>query len=111
MINNILDLAKLDAGQRDLHPQEVNVAELLRECANLLEPQAREKGLELGVEAAADLPKTAYLDRGKVSRVLVNLLANAVKYTNAGRVAVAARPGRARSRSRYETPAPASRLI
>ena len=92
MINNILDLAKLDAGQRDLHPQEVDVAALLRESANLLEPQAREKGLELAVEAAPDLPGTVFLDRGKVSRVLVNLLGNAVKYTNTGRVSVAARP-------------------
>jgi DNA-binding response OmpR family regulator/anti-sigma regulatory factor (Ser/Thr protein kinase) len=92
MINNILDLAKLDAGQRDLHPEEVDVAQLLRECVNLLEPQAREKGLELGLEAAANLPKTVRLDRGKVSRVLVNLLANAVKYTSAGRVVAAARP-------------------
>jgi CheY-like chemotaxis protein/two-component sensor histidine kinase len=92
MINNILDLAKLDAGQRDLHPEEVNVADLLRESANLLEPQAREKELELVVEAAPELPAAVVLDRGKVSRVLVNLLGNAVKYTDAGRVSVAARP-------------------
>ncbi len=92
MINNILDLAKLDAGQRDLHPAEVDVADILRESANLLEPQAREKGLELVVEASPDLPPTASLDRAKVSRVLVNLLANAVKYTSSGRVVVAARP-------------------
>jgi two-component system, sensor histidine kinase len=92
MINNILDLAKLDAGQRDLHPAEVDVADILRESANLLEPQAREKGLEVVVEASPDLPPTASLDRAKVSRVLVNLLANAVKYTTSGRVVVAARP-------------------
>jgi DNA-binding response OmpR family regulator/anti-sigma regulatory factor (Ser/Thr protein kinase) len=92
MINNILDLAKLDAGQRDLHPQEVDVAELLRESANLLEPQAREKGLTLLVEAAPELASTVCLDRGKVSRVLVNLIGNAVKYTSTGRVTVAARP-------------------
>ena len=92
MINNILDLAKLDAGQRDLHPEEVNVPELLRECANLLEPQAREKGLELTIKPAADLPVAVNLDRGKISRVLVNLIGNAVKYTSVGRVSVAASP-------------------
>ena len=92
MINNILDLAKLDAGQRDLHPQEVDVAALLRESANLLEPQALEKNLEVAVEAHPDLPPTVFLDRGKISRVLVNLLANAVKYTASGRVVAAARP-------------------
>ncbi len=91
MINNILDLAKLDAGQRDLHPEEVDVAALLRECANLLEPQAREKGLEILVEASPDLPPALSLDRGKISRILVNLLGNAVKYTSSGRVTIAAR--------------------
>jgi DNA-binding response OmpR family regulator/anti-sigma regulatory factor (Ser/Thr protein kinase) len=92
MINNILDLAKLDAGQRDLHPQDVDVAALLRESANLLEPQALEKGLALTVETSPDFPPTVSLDRGKVSRVLVNLIGNAVKYTSEGRVTVAARP-------------------
>ncbi len=92
MINNILDLAKLDAGQRDLHPQEVDVAALLQESANLLEPQALEKNLEVAVEAHPDLPPAVFLDRGKISRVLVNLLANAVKYTASGRVVAAARP-------------------
>ena len=92
MINNILDLAKLDAGQDDLHPQEVDVAALLLESVNLLEPQAREKNLEIAVEANPDLPNTVCLDRGKVSRVLVNLIGNAVKYTSSGRVTVAARP-------------------
>ncbi len=92
MIDNILDLAKLDAGQRDLHPQEIVVAELLRGCINLLEPQAREKGLELSAQVDAGLSASVCLDREKVSRVLLNLLSNAVKYTSRGRVSVSARP-------------------
>ncbi len=92
MIDNILDLAKLEAGQRDLHPQAVVVRELLQECANLLEPQAHEKALDLSVEFDPALPAVAHLDRDKVARVLVNLLSNAVKYTRAGRVVLAARP-------------------
>ncbi len=90
MINNILDLAKLDAGQRDLHPETVAVAGLLQECADLLEPQAREKGLPIEVEMDPGLAATLTLDRAKVSRVLVNLLSNAVKYTRQGRVVVSA---------------------
>ncbi len=86
MINNILDLAKLEAGQRDLHPQLVPLRPLLQETADLLEPQAREKGLDLNVEISPDLPETAVLDREKVSRVLINLLSNAVKYTQRGNV-------------------------
>ena len=92
MINNILDLAKLEAGQRDLHPQAVSVRELLRENADLVEPQARAKGLELVVEAHPDLPEVSTLDREKVSRVLVNLLSNAVKYSHSGRVTLRAEP-------------------
>ncbi len=92
MIDNILDLAKLEAGQRDLHPQAVSVAELLRENASLIEPQARARGLELVVEAHPDLPETSVFDREKLSRVLVNLLSNAVKYTTQGRITLRAEP-------------------
>ncbi len=92
MIDNILDLAKLEAGQQDLHPQSVVIAELLQECMALLEPHAREKGLALELEMDSALPASASLDREKVSRVLVNLLSNAVKYTSSGRVVLAARP-------------------
>ena len=92
MIDNILDLAKLEAGQRDLHPQTVSIRALLRESADLVEPQAREKGLELVVEAHRDLPDASSFDREKLSRVLVNLLSNAVKYTNAGHVTLSAEP-------------------
>jgi DNA-binding response OmpR family regulator/two-component sensor histidine kinase len=92
MINNILDLAKLEAGQRDLHPERFAIRDLLQETANLLEPQARAKGLELTIEADPDLPEAVHLDREKVSRVLVNLLSNAVKYTRSGRVVLRSSP-------------------
>jgi CheY-like chemotaxis protein len=92
MIDNMLDLAKLEAGQRDLHPQSVSVRELLRENADLVAPQAEAKGLRLEVEAHPDLPAVSHLDREKVSRVLVNLLSNAVKYTKTGRITLRAVP-------------------
>lgn len=90
MINNILDLAKLEAGQRDLHPQRVALKPMLEETADLLEPQARARDLALRTEIARDLPETAVLDREKVSRVLINLLSNAVKYTQRGSVVLRA---------------------
>jgi CheY-like chemotaxis protein len=90
MINNILDLARLEAGQRDLHPQRVALKPLLGETADLLEPQARARDLALVTEMSPDLPDTAVLDREKVSRVLINLLSNAVKYTQKGRVVLRA---------------------
>ncbi len=92
LIDNILDLAKLEAGQRDLHARPVSVPELLRENANLVEPQARAKGLKLVVEADPGLPASVRLDPEKVSRVLVNLLSNAVKYTDSGTITLRAEP-------------------
>jgi CheY-like chemotaxis protein len=84
MINNILDLAKLEAGQRDLHPQRIELEPFIREMRDMLEPQATAKGIRLSLELAPDLPETAVLDREKLSRVLINLLSNAVKYTKEG---------------------------
>ncbi|HVE65948.1 MAG TPA: response regulator [Thermoanaerobaculia bacterium] len=92
MINTILDLAKLEAGQRDLHPQRVALTPMLAETADLLEPQARARGLALRTEISSDLPEHAVLDREKVSRVLINLLSNAVKYTQKGWVVLRASP-------------------
>jgi len=92
MINNILDLAKLEAGQRDLQPRRVALKPMLEETADLLEPQARARDLALTTEMSPDLPETAVLDREKVSRVLINLLSNAVKYTQKGRVVLRAAP-------------------
>jgi len=92
MINNILDLAKIEAGQRDLYPQKVEISPFLREMADLLEPQARSKGIALLLELSPELPETAVLDREKLSRVFLNLLSNAVKNTRKGRVVLRASP-------------------
>jgi len=90
MINNILDLAKLEAGQRDLHPQRLDVPAFLKEMADIIEPQARSKGLTLLLEEGDEMPASAVLDREKLSRVLINLLSNAVKYTSQGTVVLRA---------------------
>jgi len=92
MINNILDLAKIEAGQRDLYPQRVELSAFLREMADMLEPQARSKGIALFLELSPELPDAAVLDREKLSRVLLNLLSNAIKNTRKGRVVLRASP-------------------
>ena len=90
MINNILDLAKLEAGQRDLHSQRLDLPAFLKEMADIIEPQARSKGLTLLLEEGDEMPASAVLDREKLSRVLINLLSNAVKYTSQGSVVLKA---------------------
>ena len=92
MINNILDLAKIEAGQRDLYPEEIALVPFLREMTDLLEPQARAKGIALTLETSPNLPAEAVFDREKLSRVLINLLSNAVKNTARGRVVLRASP-------------------
>ena len=92
MINNILDLAKLEAGQRDLHPQQIDLEAFLRETTDILEPQAHAKGISMTLEVAPDAPRAVVLDREKVARVLINLLSNAVKYTKEGGVVLRTSP-------------------
>jgi CheY-like chemotaxis protein len=92
MINNILDLAKIEAGQRDLYPEKLQLVPFLREMADLLEPQARAKGIGLALEISPNLRVEAVFDREKLSRVLINLLSNAVKNTERGRVVLRASP-------------------
>ena len=88
MINNILDLAKLEAGQRDVHPQKIVIRDFLSEIVDMLEPQARPKDLKISVEVDESVGETVTLDREKLSRVLINLVSNAVKYTAQGQVDV-----------------------
>ena len=92
MINNILDLAKLEAGQRDLHPQQLDLEAFLRETTDILEPQAHAKGISMTLEVAPETPSAVVLDREKLARVLINLLSNAVKYTREGGVVLRAAP-------------------
>jgi CheY-like chemotaxis protein len=92
MINNILDLAKLEARQSEMRPARFALRGLIEEAADVMEPQARARGIALEVEVDPTFPFTAVLDREKVLRVLINLLSNAVKFTPEGRVVLRARP-------------------
>jgi len=91
MINNLLDLARLEAGRRDLHPQVLDVESFLREIAESYEIRSRDKGVSFSVERGPNLPVSAVLDGEKLSRVLINLLANAVENTRQGQIALRCR--------------------
>ena len=79
LINDILDLSKIEAGKLDLNREEIDIAELVRESASMLRPQAAKKGLML--EVAVGEGGRADVDPRLVRQVLVNLLSNAVKFT------------------------------
>jgi signal transduction histidine kinase len=83
LINEILDLAKVEAGKMELRPARLDVEAMLAEVAAVIDPLARRGELQLTVEAEAGLPPVA-ADQSKLKQVLYNLLANAVKFTPAG---------------------------
>ena len=80
LINDILDLAKIEAGKMELHAEEMPVAEALQEVTSILEPMARQQGLQLIMAGLADVG-VIMADRSKFKQVLYNLLSNAVKFT------------------------------
>ena len=83
LVNDILDLARLDSGQLTLHPAPLEPKALLQSTAELLSPKAHGKGLEIAWAAPAGLP-TVMADEGRLRQVLFNLAGNAVKFTEAG---------------------------
>lgn len=88
VVSEVLELARLEVGQLPLQPESFSVAELIEELRSSFAPLAQKKGIALECTAAAELRMKQ--DRKKLKRVLENLLANAVKYTDHGGVSVRA---------------------
>jgi len=101
LINDILDLAKIEAGKMPLHLEEVELRDVVAEVSQQIEPMVRKKALEFVVDISTECPPL-HTDRTKVRQVLLNLLSNAVKFTNSGRVAVVARCDDARDGVRID---------
>ncbi len=90
LINDILDLAKIEAGKFDLHEERINVVELCGAVLRLVAERARQSGLSVSLEVADRLPAIR-ADKRALKQILLNLLSNAVKFTPAGgRIALAA---------------------
>ncbi len=86
LINDVLDLAKIEARKLELHPSEFGLLEFCQNVAEVFAPRAREKNLRLETSFAADLPRTVICDAQRLRQVLFNLLSNAVKFTQHGGV-------------------------
>ena len=82
LINDILDLAKIEAGKMDLHSEDMPIQEALQEVTAILDPMARQQGLQLKTVGATEAG-VIKADRSKFKQVLYNLLSNAVKFTPA----------------------------
>jgi len=88
LINDILDFARIEAGKLELSVTEIPVARLLRVIADIIRVRAEEKQLAFSCDIAPDLPPAVLADERRLRQVLLNLLANAVKFTDRGEVSL-----------------------
>ncbi|HEX3529731.1 MAG TPA: two-component regulator propeller domain-containing protein [Thermoanaerobaculia bacterium] len=86
VLNDILDFSKVEAGMLEIEPVPFDVRACVAEAVNLLAAEAERKGLRLAVRIAADVPPVVVSDASRLRQILVNLLANAVKFTARGEV-------------------------
>lgn len=93
LINDILDLSKIEAGHMEIHPEHIPISRLISDMTSVFEPVARQKGLQFSTSVAEDCPDFITTDRQRLEQVLKNLLANAMKFTEQGRVALQVRRG------------------
>jgi signal transduction histidine kinase len=87
LINNVLDLAKIEAGRMELALADYSVPDTVESVRSTLQPLAADKGLELVAAVPADIP-LAYGDAGRITQCLMNLAGNSLKFTKAGKVEI-----------------------
>ena len=88
IINEILDFSKMEAGKLTLDNRPFDLTELVEEAADMLAEQAHDKGLELAVALAPKLPRAVNGDSKRLRQILINLMGNALKFTERGEVVV-----------------------
>lgn len=92
LINDILDLSKLEVHKMDLYPQDVHLANFLATTVDICRVKAQQKGVEFHYQPAANLPTAVHIDDKRLRQVLLNLLSNAVKFTDFGTVTFRVEP-------------------
>ena len=92
LINGLLDLSKIEAGRMEINVEELDVRPVFEDVITLVQPQSGAKELEVKASVPPDLP-TVLADRARFRQVLVNLVSNAVKFTDAGAVIISASTG------------------
>ncbi len=106
LINNVLDISKIESGRVELEEGHHDLHQLLLDLAFLMTPRAMRKELEFSLEQSPDLPRNIAVDGGKLRQVLINLIGNAIKYTENGsvvlKVGLAGEETAERARIRFE---------
>jgi signal transduction histidine kinase/CheY-like chemotaxis protein/CHASE3 domain sensor protein len=95
LINDILDISKVEAGKLEIRPENTHVARLVEVLCELFQPLAANKHLQFQIQLQDDAPQMIFTDRQRLEQILKNLLSNAVKFTERGRVSltVSRQPG------------------
>lgn len=88
IINDILDLSKLEAGKMKIKNVEFDINEIIKQVIELFKPLAQQKNLELRAEIAPDTPTWIKADKTRLSQILTNLVSNAIKFTEKGEVTI-----------------------
>ncbi|MEI6126288.1 MAG: response regulator, partial [Pseudomonadota bacterium] len=88
LINEILDLSKVEAGKMDVHPEGVSVREFMWRMEKMFAPMASQKNIELKLACTDNLPETMVTDRQRIEQIIKNLMSNALKFTQRGTVSL-----------------------
>ncbi len=91
LINDILDLSKIEAGKLDIRPETITTARLVDDLKSTFSPIAKDKGLELAIDGGATAPQTLFSDPIRLAQILKNLMSNALKFTERGGVTLTVR--------------------
>ncbi len=94
LIDDILDLARIEKARLELHPVDVELAGFLQVVCEIVRIRAQEKRLEFACEPAPGLPAAVFVDEKRLRQVLLNLLSNAIKFSDTGRVTLRVQPVR-----------------
>ncbi|WP_342119172.1 response regulator [Pseudoduganella sp. OTU4001] len=95
LINDILDISKVEAGKLELAPEDVPLEPMIEGLGHVFQPLAQEKQLDFVIDLAPGMPETVFTDRQRLEQILKNLLSNAIKFTDRGKVILRVSPGEA----------------
>ena len=88
IVNNLLDLSKIESGKMELTPVEYGVSSVLNDLVNMTMKKAMDKGLKYNLEVAHDIPSKLWGDEIRIRQIMLNLINNAIKYTHEGSVTI-----------------------
>ncbi|MCH9672804.1 MAG: hybrid sensor histidine kinase/response regulator, partial [Gammaproteobacteria bacterium] len=86
LIENLLDISKIEAGRLEINRDRINLPALLNQVAAIFERQAKDKGLTFRIDTTGSLPEWVNFDEKRLRQIIINLLSNAIRYTEAGSV-------------------------